>query len=135
MAYTPVFFDGEGVRQPLPVDEPFPGIGVHGEISHLERGEVLKKMAPLRGSDSEIAESGFHNDTGPGNFVPLHGDTEPWLGRSPASHPDQKIRPAFGSEFSVEVGHATCNFFAAGALEAMEIYHHDIMQAADASIP
>ena len=33
------------------------------------------------------------------------------------------------------MGDATGDFFAAGALEAMEIYNYDIMQAADASIP
>ena len=80
MAYAALFFERSLVRQPLPVDEPFPGIGVHGEISDLEGCEVLKKMAALRGGDSEIAEPSFNDDSGSGDFVPLHRDAEPWLG-------------------------------------------------------
>ena len=47
MTNAALFFDRRLLGQPLPVDRSFTGIGVHGEISHLKRGQILKKVAAL----------------------------------------------------------------------------------------
>ena len=91
VADAALLFHGRLFGQPLPIDGAFAGIGIHGEVSDLEGGQILEEMAALRGSDAEIAESGFDDHARAGDFVPLDRNAQPGFGRSPAAYADQQI--------------------------------------------
>jgi len=134
VADAAVFLNCRRVRQPLPIDEPFSGIGIHSEVAHLECSEVLEEVAALRGRNAKIAEAGFNDHAGSGDLVPFDRDAEPGFGRSPTTHADQEIGPALSAELRVQVGDAASDFFAAGALEAMKVDNDHIVQIGEASI-
>ena len=77
MAHTPLFFDRRLRIQPLPIHETFACIRIHGEIADLKGSKVLEEMAALGRGYAKIAEAGFHDDTRPGNFVPLDWNAQP----------------------------------------------------------
>src|SRR5579862_306150 len=132
--FNAFFFDGGLRGQPVPVDEAFAGVGIDGEVSDLKGGEVLEEVRALRRSDAEVAESGFDDGTGAGDFVPFDGNAEPGLVRSPAADADQQVGRAFGVEQRVEVGDALGDFLTAGALEAVAIDDDDVAKVLDAAV-
>ena len=77
MPHAALLFDRRLFGQPLPVDRALPSVWIHGEISHLECGEVLKEVAALRWRDSEVVEAGFDDHAGTRDFVPFHRDSKP----------------------------------------------------------
>jgi len=87
MADASVFVYGRLLAQPLPVDRTFPGIRIDCEVADLKSGEVLEEMAALRRCNAKISETRFDNDARAGNFVPLYGNAEPGIIRSPATTP------------------------------------------------
>ena len=90
MPHAALFFDSGLLGQPVPVDRAFASVGVHREVSDLKGREVLEEVAALRRCDTEVAEAGFDNYAGGGDFVPLDRNAEPGIVRSPASYSDQK---------------------------------------------
>src|SRR5580692_717348 len=129
-----VFVHRRLVVQPLPIHRAFAGIGIHGEVTNLECREILKKMTALGGRYAKIVESGLDNDARAGNFVPLDGDTQPGIIRSPTANSDQQIGPILGSEQAVEVGDRLRDFLTSAALKALRIHDHRIIQILDASV-
>src|SRR5215472_657589 len=61
MPHAAVFFERWRLRQPVPVYEALPRIGIHREIPNLKCREVLEEMAALRRRNPEIPEPGFHD--------------------------------------------------------------------------
>src|SRR5208282_940163 len=120
--------------QPPPIYSAFTGIGIHGEITYLEGGQVLEEMAALRGSHPEIAEPGLDDHTRAGDFVPFHRNAEPRFGRSPAADADQQVRTILFVELAIQAGYGSGYLLAAAALEALRIDHHDVVKIVDASI-
>ena len=91
MADAALLFQRRLLGEPRPIDGAFAGVGIHGKVSDLEGREVLEEMTALRRSDPEIMEAGFDDRARAGDFVPLDGDPEPWVVRSPAADSDQQI--------------------------------------------
>src|SRR4029077_20863954 len=79
MADASFFLNCGLLCEPLPVERSFPGIGIHGEISDLERRQVLEEVAALRGCHAEVAKASFDNHARPGDFVPLDRNSEPGI--------------------------------------------------------
>src|SRR5580765_2972201 len=71
-----LLFQRRLLGEPRPIDGTFAGVGIHGEVSDLEGGEVLEEMTALRRGDPEIVEAGFDDGAGAGDFVPLDGNTK-----------------------------------------------------------
>ena len=89
MADAALLFNRGLLGEPLPVDGAFAGVGVDGEVSDLERGQVLEEMAALRGRDAEVVEAGLVDGASARNFVPLDRDAEPGIVRTPSADSDQ----------------------------------------------
>src|SRR5262249_56838028 len=81
--------DGRLPSDPVPVDEAFPEVLVHGEVADLERGEVLEEVAALRRGHAEVAKPGLHDRARAGDLLPGDGNPEPRIVRAPASDADQ----------------------------------------------
>src|SRR5205807_8136468 len=119
MPHAAVFINRLLIAEPLPIDRAFTRVGIHGEVSDLKCGQVLEEMTALRGRDAEVAEAGFDDGAGSGDFVPLDGDPEPGIVRSPAADSDQQIRSVLRAQHGIEVGHGPGYLLAATAFEAL----------------
>ncbi len=92
VAYASLFFLRRVVSKPLPIDRTFPRIRIHREVADLECHQVLKEMAPLRRNHAEVAESGFDDDAGSGNLIPLDGNPQPWVVGAESPDTDEQLR-------------------------------------------
>src|SRR5262249_44675718 len=129
-----LLFDCGLIREPLPIDGAFAGVGIHREISDLKCSEILKEVASLRGRDAEVAEAILDDGTGPRDFVPFDRNAEPWVIRSPASDADEEVGTIFLSERGIEMGHGAGNFLAATALESLRVDDNDVVQILDPAV-
>src|SRR6185295_10530287 len=77
LAYQTALVGSRLPGQPLPVHEPLADVGIDGEITDLERREVLEEVAALRRRDTKVTESRLDDDARPGDLVPAHRDAEP----------------------------------------------------------
>ena len=134
VADTTLLFRGCLLHQPLPIDRAFAGVWIHRKVTDLKGGQILEEMAALRWGDSKIAESGFDNHAGAGDFIPFDRNTQPGFSRSPASNSDQQIRPVLLVEAAIELSDGLGHFLAAAPLKALRIDHYQIMKILDAAI-
>src|SRR5579864_1024813 len=134
MAYASLLFRGSLLGEPLPVERSFSGIGIHRKVSDLERRQVLKKVAALRGRDAEVPKASFDNHARARDFVPLDRNAKPGIVRTPAPHPDQQVRTILRAQNGIEMRHGFCDLAAAPALEALQIDDHHVLQILDASV-
>jgi len=119
VADTALLFHGRLFRQPSPIYGAFARVWIHGEITDLEGGQVLEEMAALRGSHSEVAETGFDYYAGAADLVPLYWNTQPGFSRSPASDADEQIGTIVFVELAIETGNGRGDFLALATLEAL----------------
>src|SRR5437764_1549255 len=92
-------------------------------------------MAALRGCDAEIAKSSFHDDASSRYLIPLDGNAQPRIVRSPATHANQEVRQSTLGEFRIHLGNDSGDLMAAGALESVEVDDHSISQILYAPVP
>lgn len=126
VAHAPNLLDGRLRCEPFPVYGTFASVRINGEVADLKSSEVLEEVAALRGRDAKVAESGFDDDPGAGDLVPLDRDTEPWVVGAPPSDADQKIRSACGCELRIQMRNSFSNLVTACAFEPVEIDHDDV---------
>src|SRR5689334_10189650 len=62
--------------EPFPVDETVAQARAHGEVTDLERGEVLEEMRALGRIDADVAEARLDDRARAGDLLPLHRDAE-----------------------------------------------------------
>src|SRR5579871_7004536 len=105
MPHASFFLGRRLLGKPLPIDGSFARVRVHGEVSDLECGQVLEKMAALRWSHAEVAESRFHDRTRSRDFIPFHRDSKPRIVRSPAPDTNQQVRAVLSRKGGIEVSH------------------------------
>src|ERR1700722_16021283 len=134
VADAALFFYSGLLGQPWPVDRALASVGINGEVSDLEGGQVLKEGATLRRRDPEVVEASFHDGTGSGDFIPFDRDAEPRIVRTPAADTDPQIRAILRAQGGVEVSHCSCDLLTTAALEALRIDDDDIVQVFDSAV-
>ena len=114
-----MFFQRRLMGEPVPIDRAFASVRVDGEISHLEGGEVLEEVAALRWSYAEIAEACFNDRACTGDLIPLNGNAEPWVIRSPAANADEQVGRFLALNEALKSSDGASHFLTAAALEAL----------------
>ena len=99
----PVLVGSWLLGQPTPVHEALPHFLVHGEVPDVQGGEVLEEVGALRGRDPEVLESRFHNDPGPGDIGPAHGNAQPGMCGAPPAYPHQDVGASGLGQLTVEL--------------------------------
>src|SRR5262249_19144527 len=85
-------------REPSPVDKAFADIGIDGEVTDVERRQVLKEVRALRRLDLEALEARSDEHAAARDLAPRPRDAEPRIRRAPPADADEDVR------FSCEVG-------------------------------
>ena len=121
-------------RQPVPVDEAVLRRRIDGEVSHLERGQVLEEVRALRRRHAEVLEAALDDRPRAGDLVPGDRHAEPRIGRAPAADADEHVRDAVVEEPRVEPRDLLRRLAAVGAVEAVAVHDDEIVDPVDPAV-
>ena len=113
-------------KQPIPIQQPFPLLGIHREVADAQRGKILEKVGALGGRHHQVAETAFHNDAGTADLVPGNGNAQPGIAAAPAPNPHEDVPAPLLHQTAIQAPHFHGHLPAMTTLEAGDIHHHHI---------
>ena len=77
-------------------------VGIDGEVTDTEAGEVLEEVGALGGVNMEVGKAGFDDDFGGGDIGPFHRDSEPRVTTAPTTGTNEEVVTVVAQELTVE---------------------------------